>query len=164
MVFGKSYKEQIAPLYIVDSPIDFVQEWKYLGTTIVSGKVFTFTARPDLTSFFRATNAVINVLTGAHEHTLLTLLYSNCVPILTYACAVKQYSASEMCDCNLAMNNVFRKIFGFKDWRSIRTLREVFGFKSLYEVFKTAQEKFLSLCTSHQNPIVGFIATLINSR
>ena len=108
-----------------------MDEFKYLGATIVRGKQFAFTARPDLSSFFRATNAVLNVLRGAHEHTLIKLRYSNCVPILTYACAVKEYSATDMSDCNTAMNNVFRKIFGFSDWRSIRILRGIFGVKSL---------------------------------
>ena len=132
MVFGKSFKDQVAPLTLAGSAIDFVNEWKYLGTTLVAGKCFSFTARPDISSFFRATNAVINVLSGAHEHTLLTLLFTNCVPILSYACSIKHYSAADMSDCNVAVNNVFRKIFGFTEWQSIRYLREIFGFQSLY--------------------------------
>ena len=126
---------------------------------LVSGKRFSFSARPDISSFFRATNAVINVLKGAHEHTLLTLLHSNCVPILTYACAVKHYSSSDMSDCNVAMNNAFRTIFGLTDWRSIRTLRAMFGFKSLDDTFKVAQDRFLASCRSHTNPIVSCIAS-----
>ena len=115
MTFGKSCALPIAPVTISGDPIDSVSEWKYLGTTLAAGKSFSFTARPDISSFLRATNSVLNVLNDAHKHTLLTLLYTNCLPILTYACAVKQYSASDMSDCNLAMNNAFRKIFGFRD-------------------------------------------------
>ena len=163
MIFGKSCKELIAPLTINGSPIQFVDEWKYLGTTLVAGKSFAFTARPDLSAFFRATNAVLNVLTGAHEHTLLSLLYTNCLPILTYACSVKQYSASDMSDCNLAMNNAFRKIFGFTEWQSIRYLREIFGFKSLYVIFKTAQDRFALACRHHHNPVISFIASFSSS-
>ena len=96
----------------------------------------------------------------SHGHTLLTLSYTNCVPILTYACSVKEYSASDMSDCNTAMNNVFRKIFGFSDWRSIRTLREIFGFKSLYVMFKETQDRFLASCHTHHNPIVKFLVSL----
>ena len=160
MVFGRSFRDPCKPLTIGRENLEFVEEWKYLGTTIVSGKVFAFTARPDISSFYRATNAVINVLTGAHEHVLVNLLYTNCVPVLTYACSVKQYSASDMSDCTLAMNNALRKVFGLKDWRSIRTLRQEFGFKCLYVIFKNAQDKFLSFCSTHHNPIVNFIAQL----
>ena len=81
MVFGSHYNDDALRLSIDKTHIDYTKEWKYLGTTIVSGKQFSFTACPDLASFFRAANAVTSVLDGAHEHTLLTLVYSNCVPI-----------------------------------------------------------------------------------
>ena len=154
MVFGKSFSDQFSPVNIDSVPIECVSDWKYLGTTIKSGKYFSFSARQDLSKFFRATNSVISVLTGAHEHTLLSLLHSNCVPILTYACEVKQYSVAEMSDCNLAINNVYRKIFGFKDWRSIRELREVFNFPSIYVTFQKARDRFERSSHSHHNPII----------
>ena len=159
MTFGKSWNEPIAPLTISGSPLEFVYEFKYLGTTIVSGRKFAFTARPDLSSFYRATNAVLNNFPGANPYTLITLLYTNCVPVLTYACSVKEYPASEMSDCNTAMNSAFRKIIGFSDYRSIRTLREVFGVKDLYVIFKESQDRFVTSCRIHPNPIVQFIAT-----
>ena len=159
MVFGKSYNDAIIlPLTVNGERIDFVTEWRYLGVTVTGGKNFGFSARPDLSSFYRATNAILGSLKGAHEHVLLNLLYTNCVPILTYACAIKEYSNSDMSDCNMAMNSAFRKIFGFRQWQSIRFLRELFGFKSLYVIFKEAQDKFRSACSNHSNPIVKFIA------
>ena len=93
VVFGKAHKEALAPIYLNDSSIDYVHEWKYLGVTIVGGNSLTFSARTELSSFFRATNAITSVLRGAHEHTILTLIYSNCVPIISYAGNVKQFSA-----------------------------------------------------------------------
>ena len=160
VVFGKAHKEALAPIYLNDSSIDYVHEWKYLGVTIVGGNSLTFSARTELSSFFRATNAITSVLRGAHEHTILTLIYSNCVPIISYACNVKQFSASEMSDCNTAINNALRKVFGFSEWQSIQTLREIFGFKSIYEIFKMAENRFLVACRSHMNPIVRFISSL----
>lgn len=43
-------------ILINEEPLENVSEWKYLGVTISSGKTFGFSARPDLASFFRATN------------------------------------------------------------------------------------------------------------
>ena len=163
MIFGKSFKEPITPLTINGLEIQFVDEWKYLGTTLVAGKSFAFTARPDLSAFFRASNTVLNVLTGAHEHTLLSLLFTNCVPTLTYACSVKEYSASDMSNCSIAMNSALRKIFGFTDWRSIRYLREIFGFSCLYTIFKNAKDRFASACRHHHNPVISFIASMHHS-
>ena len=67
---------------------------------------------------------------------------------LTYAASVKEYSASEILDCNVAMNNAFWKIFGFKEWQSIRILREIFNFESIYVLFKTAREVSGFMCIS----------------
>ena len=39
----------------------------------------------------------------------MQLLHTNCVPILTYACAVKEFSAKEMTNCTEAMNDAIRK-------------------------------------------------------
>ena len=163
MIFGKSSTDSVVPLVLGGSTIDYVDEWKYLGTTIKSGRSLGFNARPDIASFFRACNSVIHSLPGAHEHTLVMLLYSNCVPILTYACAVKEYSASDMSNCNTAINNALRKVFGFSRWESIRTLREIFGMKSLYDIFKVTQDKFLRSCLSHHNQIVSFVATHLSA-
>ena len=160
MILGKALNETYIPLTIDADYLDYVTHWKYLGTTLAAGPHLSFSARPDITSFFRATNSVLNVLSDAPEQILLALLHTNCVPILTYACAVKEYSASDMSDCNVAVNNACRKIFGFKDWRSIRTLREMFGFKSIYILFHNARDKFLNSCHSHRNPIIRFLSTL----
>ena len=145
---------------IGEDDIEFVSKWKYLGTTISSGKTFSFSAKPDIASFFRATNAIFSVLGSADEQVLLTLIQTNCIPIITYACDVKQFSAAEMSDCNVAVNNALRRVFGFKDWRSIRTLRDIYHLKSIYVTFKLAQDRFFDSCQSHFNPIIRHIATL----
>ena len=104
--------------------MNFVEELKYLGT---------YTEIPrHLGTFYRAANSVLNVLTDAHEDVLMSLLYSNCIPIISDACAVKQFSSSEMTNCNTAINSVIRKIFGFAHRQSVRTLREISGYKSIY--------------------------------
>ena len=54
MFFGKDTTESLAPLSLNDSLIDYIEEWKYLGTTLKSGRKLSFVARPDLSSFYRA--------------------------------------------------------------------------------------------------------------
>ena len=158
MLFGKNVGE-FKPLKLNDDNICLVDEIKYLGTTVVSGKSISFTARPDITSFYRAANSVLNVLSDAHEDVLMSLLYTNCMPILTYACAVKQYSSSDMTNCNTAVNSIIRKIFGFAHRQSVRTLREISGYKSIYTIFANSQSKFLQLAQQHKNSVIRFIAS-----
>ena len=77
MIFGKSHTDtEILPLTISVSQLALVKEWGYLGVTLTSGKFLGFSARPDLSAFYRATNAVLGSLNGAHEHVLLNLLYT----------------------------------------------------------------------------------------
>ena len=159
MIFGKTDCE-VAPLTLSGGRLDIVQEWKYLGTTICAGKTFSFTARPDISSFYRAANSVLNVLTDAHENVLMSLLYTNCIPIISYACSVKQYSASDMTDCNTAINSVIRKIFGFARRESVRLLRTISGYKCTYTIFENSRNTFLKGVKHHHNPVIRFIAAL----
>ena len=121
----------------------------------------SFFAPTDLSSFYRASNSILHSLPRDHKHTLITLLYCNCVPILTYACSVKEFNAAEMSRWNTAVNNALRKVFGFHRWMSIRALRESFGMKSLTEILKTFRDRFLRTCTcrSHQNSIVSLFTS-----
>ena len=160
-MFGKCHKKSLAPISIGDTPLEYIQGWKYLGTTLVSGRTISFSARLDLSSLFRATNSIIAALPNACEHVIVQLLYSNCVPILSYASEVKPYSASEMTNCNTAINNAMRRVFGFSDWRSIRVLREIFGFQSIYEIFKKSELRFMASCRTHANPVIRHLIDLI---
>ena len=50
------------------------------------------------------------------------IFYSNCVPKLTFGAPVKEPSASEMNQMNVALNTAIRRIFGFRQWQSIRQI------------------------------------------
>ena len=86
------------------------------------------------------------------------LLYSCCIPILSYAGAVKEYPSRQMQDCSTALNDALRFIFGYNRWESVRTLRESFGYESLVEIFHGAKSKFDDSLLTHRNPIIVHIA------
>ena len=88
----------------------------------------------------------------------MQLLYANCIPILTYAAAVKEYSSRQMQECNTAVNDAIRLIFGFNRWESIRELRESFGYKSLTDLFSMAKRKFDDSILSHPNGVISHLA------
>ena len=88
------------------------------------------------------------------------LLFSNCVPKLTYGAAVKQLNAIETRQYNVALNNVIRRIFGFRHWQSIRQLREVYGYDSIEVMFAKAKKRFYDSLSNHQNGVLRFLSTL----
>ena len=85
----------------------------------------------DICSFFASANSILNSMIKPTQNVLIRLLYSNCVPRLTYGAAVKQLDASEKQQMNVAINNAVRRIFGFRQRQSIRQLREFYGFKPI---------------------------------
>ena len=90
----------------------------------------------------------------------MQLLYSNCVPKLTFGAAVKELTASEMNQYNVAVNTAVRRIFGFRQWQSIRQLRDIYGYDSVELMFEKARRRFYIGMISHHNHILKFLAAL----
>ena len=70
------------------------------------------------------------------------ILYSNCVSILTYASEVKEFTKRDFMTCNTSVNNAIRKIFSYKHYESIRTLREQFGYLSRTNYLRNLKKDF----------------------
>ena len=140
--------------------MDFVTSIRYLGTTIESNPGFTFSSAPDLQSFYRSVNSILNVIKKPDDITQMHLLFANCVPFLSYVSAVKEYPSWEMLDCNTAVNDAIRKVFSFHRWESVRELRNGFGYKSLTEIFVNAKEKFQRSLGTHVNPILSHLCRI----
>ena len=125
MVIGDKLTEgEFRPLSLNNSFLSYVTEYRYLGVTLVGGKRISFSSTPDIRSFYRASNSILASITVSNENVLMKLLYTNCVPILTYSCAVKEYNSREMSSCNSAVNNCIRKIFSFARLESVRHIRD----------------------------------------
>ena len=84
------------------------EEWE----NIQSGNPFVKTYY--ICRFFGSVNSILTCLTRPIEHVQIQLLYSDCVPRLIYGAAVKELSASEKQQLNVAVNNAVRRIFGFR--------------------------------------------------
>ena len=132
----------LSPIYLNGGKVEYVDSITYLGATIINKKGIAFSSSNDLTKFYRASNSILRAKNKPSEEVMLHLLYSSCVPVLTYACAVKEYPSRQMQDCCTAMNDALRFLFGYNRWESVRTLRQSFGYKSLVEMFHRAKTKF----------------------
>ena len=91
----------------------------------------------------------------------MKLLYTNCVPTLTYACGVKEYRYQDKQNCNVALNDAIRKIFSFNRWESVRTLRLSFGYGSLTEIVSATRRKFFDSLPLHSNTIIAGLARYV---
>ena len=154
----------LAPIKIGNSVIEYVTSITYLGVTIVSDRGLRFCSSKDLKTFYRASNSVLSAMNKPSEEILIQLLYSNCIPILSYASEIKTFSAREMADCNTAVNNALRRIFSYNRWESVSSLRENFQKKSLTEIFSDSASRFQASLSHHPNSIIRHICNnLVNN-
>ena len=96
---------------------------------------FTFSTRSELCSFYGASNSVVRAACRPNDLVLMQLLYTVCVPSLTYCAEVKELSSRDMNDCNVALNNAIRFIFSYNRWESTRHLRQELKYPNIYEIF-----------------------------
>ena len=150
----------VSPLLLNNEPMGFVNQYKYLGMDICAGKSLSFLAENTIRSFHRAANAILYSPVKPNERVLMKLLYTNCVPIVTYGCAVRVFSSADMNRCHVAVNNAIRKIFSFATWQSIRDLRMAHGYSSIYEIFAVARTKFFNKALTSSNAVVKHLYTI----
>ena len=103
MLFSKSRidHESLEPVTLNGIALAYTNSVTYLGTNIVNDKGFSFSCENDLVKFYRASNSILAAANKPSEEILLQLLYSNCIPTLSYACAVKEYPSRQIQNCNV---------------------------------------------------------------
>ena len=164
MTFGKLCRntDSLAKLHVDNVPIEFVESYRYLGFNIVSDVHFKLSSSECLRGFFGAVNSVLTVIKRPTENVLMQLLYTNCVPILTYGAAVRDLTASEKQRHNVAVNNAVRRIFGFRYYQSIRQLREFYHYDPVEVMFAKARKRFLTSISNHSNELLRTLFTLVD--
>ena len=111
--------------------------------------------------FLGAVNSVMTIISKPTENVLMQLLYSNCVPKLTYGAAVRDLSAAEKQQYNVAVNNAVRRIFRFRYWQSIRQLREFYHYDSIEIMFAKSRKRFFDSLKVHDNSVLRFLSSLV---
>ena len=82
--------------------LESVNEWKYLGLTLFSSKTC---ARRPLTQFIRCANTILNAPAKPSTKIQMKLLYSNCVPVITYGSEIVNYSSAEVYSFHVKIND-----------------------------------------------------------
>ena len=120
IAFGKSAKKCIGAMHLGPGDIDWCNSVKYLGVHTVSGKSISFDMDPVRRSFFSAFKCIFSNNSSASEIVQLTLHESYCLPVLTYSMPATDLKSKQVSELNACWNSVFRKIFGFNKWESVR--------------------------------------------
>ena len=157
LLFGK--KLDCFPIHLNGETIEFVDTWKYLGCSISSGSRLSFSIKRDLCSFYAASNSVLRRVGKPSEPVMMTLLYSHCVPHLTYCAEVKDLLAKDMHKCNVALNDSIRFIFTYNRWESTRFLRQQMNRPNITEIFHARKRRFSDRNKQSENSVIRFLST-----
>ena len=163
MVFGKLSRtvSSLARISICGEFVDYVEKCKYLGFYLISHDHFKFSLTEDLRGFFGSVNSILTSTHKPKENVLMQLLYSNCVPKLTYGAEVKDFNSSEKSQFSVALNNAIRRIFGFRYWQSIRQVRDCYNYKSMDVLLDKAKRRFFISIENHTNVVLKSLASLL---
>ena len=107
-----------------DKPVEWANEWSYLGVKLRSGKHFDCSITERVRKFYRCSNAIFRIDGKSSDMVMLRLIETHCIPLLTYAIEVVDVSnRDERRQLRVAYNSVFRKIFDYRRSQSDTALQ-----------------------------------------
>ena len=151
-VIGPSSKFCIANLNLGNDTISWSSSFKYLGVSFLTGKKLTVDINVIKRKFFASCNCILGNAKCLNDIIKLNLMESYCLPILLFATVAMNLSNDQLSDLNAGWNSVYRRIFGFNKWESVRAFVAGIGrldFKSLRAYLRLKFCKF-SLTTKNE--------------
>ena len=122
MIIGPNTPQSIADLKINGKSLMWESQIKYLGVLLRAGKTFGIDLSEVRRKFFISVNSILCRAKYANDITKLHLLESQCLPILLYAIESVSLSNNELRQINSWWNSVYRKIFHYNKWESVKEL------------------------------------------
>ena len=64
----------------------------------------------------------------------LALMEAHCLPVILYSCTALSYTKQQLSDLNACWNSVYRRIFGFNKWESVRVFIAGLGRMNFFSI------------------------------
>jgi hypothetical protein len=157
LVIGPKCNMEFATMSINGLPLAWAEKISYLGIAITTGKHFNVDLACQRRSFFSAVNGILSKSHLASDMVKLYLCESHCLPIIMYSLEALSLPNAQLCDINSWWNSVYRKIFHYNKWESVRELifmLERLDFITLH-CLRKARFIISLLCTS--NSVLRYI-------
>ena len=135
---GKRHDVIIQPIIIGGQAIEWKQELKYLGITIVSGNHFKTNKQLAKQKYFRPVNSIFGKIgVNSSAELIFSIVNIHYVPILLYAAEVVNWNAKDIRSMSFAYDQAFNKMFRTFDKNIIRSCQyymKVLPFELLLDV------------------------------
>src|SRR5437867_5451775 len=127
LAIGPNFNISPAALLVGDFQLPWVKELDYLGICICSAKTFQVDLADTRRKFFASVNSILSKCNFTSDMVKLRLLESHCLPILLYAAESLNLPKSQITELNSWWNSVYRKIFSYHKWESVRSFIYMLG-------------------------------------
>lgn len=120
LCLGNYFKSCAAPMTIGPGQIAWCAQITYLGVTINAGKTIISDIAQIRRSFFIACNNIFSCAPKTNELLHLSLQETYSLPVLLYASPAVAFTSRQLRVLNSCWNLVYRRIFGFNVWESVK--------------------------------------------
>ena len=143
MYFGKR-QNNLCRLKLNGSELEWIEKWPYLGIVLMSGPKFGCCIAEKIRKFYRATNNILRIEGRSNDLLILQLIESHCIPVLTYGIETIVVANQDIRrQMRVAYNSVFRRIFNYRPWQSVRELQACLSRPTWEDLLAKRTEKFL---------------------
>lgn len=157
---GKSKGKPVSDMRLGLDTISWSNSFKYLGVSFHAGHSLRVNVEVIKHKFFAACNSVLGNSHLLDQLLQLKLQESFCLPLLHYGlCAVK-LTVSQGAELNCCWNTVFRRIFNFRKYDSVRSCICGLGRLDFHHIRINLMLKFVKNCLLSSNVIVRFFGRL----
>jgi len=154
VAIGRLYNLVSDPMRLGSESIQWVSSIKYLGVTVCGGKSLSFDTALTKRSFFAACNCVFAQAKNVNELVHLSLQETYCLSVLTYAIPALSLNSKQMSELNVCWNSVYRKIFGFNRWESVKAFICGLGRLDFHHIVSVRKIKFYRSLLHSQYTVV----------
>ena len=127
------------PVNIDKRPIQWVEQFKYLGVTFNAKCTLTVDVLSIKRRFYAALNSLMAGCRATVEPVKVQLVTSFCLPLLTYSIGALELSNGAVNELAVCWNDAFRKIFNYTRWESVKLLQFFHGaldFAHMYDMYR----------------------------
>ena len=117
---GPASKFKICDMLLCNEVLPWVDNFKYLGVNFNVGKKMNSDIIVIKRKFFASSNCILGNTKTLNDIIKLSLMETHCLSILTYATVAMRLTGEQIRELNAGWNSVYRRIFGFNKWESVR--------------------------------------------
>ena len=154
MIIGPNKCSPISPMILNGLQIQWVDKIKYLGIILTSSKRFTVDHKETRRKFFVSVNTIFSKCKFTSDIVKLELLESQCLPILLYSIESLNLNNVQIKEINSWWNSVYRKIFGYNKWESVKETICLLGRLDVLHIVIMRRLKFIKRILQSDNSVM----------